>query len=410
MLAVGAGLAPEDLAGLGGDGAAIPADLLAVGLHGELLQVGGEAVQVLHVRQHGVALGLEEVHVPNVDEAHERDDVLLERLGLEGAVHVIEALEEVLEDVLAEGEDEGQAHGGVDGVAAANPAPEAEGVLGVDTEVGDELEVGGDGHEVLGDGLGLLLGGVVDGAGLAQGVEQPPAGHLGVGDGLERGEGLGDDDHERGLGVEALDLLGDVVGVDVGDEAHRGAVQVGAQALVHHDRAEVGAADADGDDVLDGLASDALPLAGAHALGEGIHLVEDLVDVGHGVLAVDDEGARLRGRTAQGRVQHGAVLGGVDVVATIHGGSALLEAHGTAEVGKQLDGFVGDEVLGEVEVQVGGVKAQLGHTVGVSREPVLQADALGLETVVVVLERLPLGKLRDINRCGNYRHIRLLLK
>ena len=261
---------------------------------------------------------------------------------------------------------------------------------------------------MLGDGLGLLLGGVVDGAGLAQRVEQPPAGHLGVGDGLERGEGLGDDDHERGLGVEALDLLGDVVGVDVGDEAHRRAVQVGAQALVHHDRAEVGAADADGDDVLDGLAGDALPLARADAVGEGIHLVQDLVDVSHDILAVDDERASLSGRTAQRGVQDGAILGGVDVVATIHGGTTLLKTHGAAEVSKQLDGLVGDEVLGEVEVQVGRIKGELLDAVGISREPILQADALGLQGVKVVLECLPLGGLGDINRCGNLRHIRLL--
>jgi hypothetical protein len=37
------------------------------------------------------------------------------------------------------------------------------------------------------------------------------------------------------------------------------------------------------------LAGDALPLAGADLVGEGVHLVEHLVDVGDDVLAVDDE-------------------------------------------------------------------------------------------------------------------------
>ena len=47
MLAVGAGLAPEDLARIGRDGRAVPARGLAVGFHGQLLQVRREAVQVL---------------------------------------------------------------------------------------------------------------------------------------------------------------------------------------------------------------------------------------------------------------------------------------------------------------------------------------------------------------------------
>lgn len=130
MLAVGAGLAPEDLAGIGGHSAAVPADVLAVGLHGELLQVGRETVQILAVRKHGVALGAEEVDVPDVEQAHQRDGVALERRVAEVLVDGMEALEELLEALGAEHDDQRQAHGGVDRIAAANPVPEAEGVAG----------------------------------------------------------------------------------------------------------------------------------------------------------------------------------------------------------------------------------------------------------------------------------------
>jgi hypothetical protein len=85
VLAVGARLAPEDLAGLGGDREPSHAHALAVGLHGELLQVGREAVQVLRVGQHGVAARLEEVDVPDVEQAHERRHVALPRLGSRSA-------------------------------------------------------------------------------------------------------------------------------------------------------------------------------------------------------------------------------------------------------------------------------------------------------------------------------------
>ena len=46
VLTVGAGFAPYDGAGFGGDGLAIGADLLAVAFHRKLLQVGGKAVEV----------------------------------------------------------------------------------------------------------------------------------------------------------------------------------------------------------------------------------------------------------------------------------------------------------------------------------------------------------------------------
>ena len=383
--------------------------MLAVGLHGELLQVGRETVQVLAVRQHGVALGTEEVDVPDVEEAHQRDGVVLERRVAEVLVDGMEALEELLEALGAEHDDQRQAHGGVDGVAAADPVPEAESVSGVDAEGLDLLECGGDSDEVLGHGLGVLLIGAVDGALSLELLEHPGLDLASVGEGLERGEGLGDDDHERSLGIQTLELLGLVVGVDVGDiAAVDTGVGIGAQGLVGHNRAQIGAADADGHQVLDLLTGYALPLTGAHALGEGIHAVEDLVHVGDDILAVDDELALLGCRAAQCGVQDGAVLGSVDVLAGEHGVAALLELHLTGKIAQQLDGLIGHQVLGQIEVQVTGVKAQLVHAVGVSSEPGLEVDALGLELLLMGLERLPSGSRRSIDRCGNSCH-RVLL-
>ena len=56
VLAVGAGLAPEHLAGVGGHRGAVPPHALAVGLHRQLLEVRREPVQQLRVGQHGVGL------------------------------------------------------------------------------------------------------------------------------------------------------------------------------------------------------------------------------------------------------------------------------------------------------------------------------------------------------------------
>ena len=156
VLAVGAGLAPVDGAGLGFDGFAVERDVLAVGLHGELLEVGGEALEVLLVGEDGDGLGVEEVGVPDGEEAEEGGEIFLEGRGAEVVVHGVEAFEHGAEVVGADGDHGGEADGGVHGVAAADPVPEAEHVGGVDAELGDGFGVGGDGDEVAGDGFGLL--------------------------------------------------------------------------------------------------------------------------------------------------------------------------------------------------------------------------------------------------------------
>ncbi len=71
VLAVGARGAPDDRAGLPLHRVAVALDRLAVGLHVELLEVGGELRQVVRVRQHRVGLGVEEVVVPDAQQAQE---------------------------------------------------------------------------------------------------------------------------------------------------------------------------------------------------------------------------------------------------------------------------------------------------------------------------------------------------
>ena len=128
-----------------------------------------------------------------------------------------------------------------------------------------------------------------------------------------------DDDDEQRLGrVEVARRLDEVGAVDVGDEAEgQRAVAVVAQRLVGHHRPEVGAADADVDDVPDALAGVALPLAAADAVGEAGHLVEHRVHVG------DDVRRRRRRSTASrgarsATCSDGAVLGDVDLLAAEH--------------------------------------------------------------------------------------------
>ena len=99
VLAVRARLAPHDRAGLVVDGVAVERDVLAVALHVELLQVGGEAGEVLVVGEDGDGLGAEEVVVPEPDEAEQHGQVLRERRRAEVLVHGVEAGQHLVEVV-----------------------------------------------------------------------------------------------------------------------------------------------------------------------------------------------------------------------------------------------------------------------------------------------------------------------
>ena len=90
--------------------------------------------------------------------------------------------------------------------------------------------------------------------------QRPLARGAGVGHRLQRREGLGRHDEEGLRRIEIADRFGEVGAVDVRDEAEgQAAVAVVPERLVGHDRPEIGAADADVDDVADRLAGVALP-------------------------------------------------------------------------------------------------------------------------------------------------------
>ena len=152
--------------------------------------------------------------------------------------------------------------------------------------------------------------------------QQPLARCQSVGHGLERREGFRRNDKQRLRRIEVVRRLDEIGPVDVRyePERHR-ALAVVLQRLVRHDRAEIGAADADIDDVSDALARMALPLAAAHAVGERAHPIENGMDLRHNVLAVDDD--RGVARRPERDMQHGAPLRDVDLVAAEHRVDAL---------------------------------------------------------------------------------------
>ena len=119
------------------------------------------------------------------------------------------------------------------------------------------------------------------------------------------------------------------------------------QRLVRHDRPEIGAPDADVDDVANALAGVAFPLATADAIAEGRHLVQHGVDAGNHILAVNLDDFAFGG--AESHVQNRALLRDVDLLAAKHGVDPLAQAGFFGQLQQQFQCLVGDAVLGIIE-------------------------------------------------------------
>ena len=135
VLAVRAGLAPLDGTGGVRHARAVLRHALAVRLHVELLEIGGQAAEILVVRKHAVALGAVHVGVEDAEKRHHHGHVAREGRGAEVAVHLPVALEKALEVARTDGDHERKADGARKRVAAAHPVPEHEHVLRVDAEL-----------------------------------------------------------------------------------------------------------------------------------------------------------------------------------------------------------------------------------------------------------------------------------
>jgi hypothetical protein len=299
-------------------------------------------------------------------------------------IHPVRTLEQALKVIVPDDERDAQADRAPQGVPAADPVPELEHVLLRDPKLGHGGGVGRERDKVLGD---VLLRGVGCG-------EEPLLGGLGVGDRLLGRERLGGDDEERRFGVADFERLGDVRAVDVGYEVGREvALGVGLQRLGDHHGSQVRSTDANVDDGVDSLARVALPLPAPHLLREILDVRQHAPDLVNAAL-LDLE---LPVQVPQRDVQHGTVLGRVDVLAGEHLVPVLLHL-GLAREGEQGGEHGGrDEVFAVVEqegdVRAGGggvLPGEGGEAGGVGREEVLE-DQLGFFGGVDFLQFLPCG-------------------
>ena len=103
MLSVRAWLAPVDDTGVGIDLAAVELDVLAFAFHRELLQVGGEALEVLLIREDSHALGTKKIAIPQPKETVDNGDILIEWSRAKVLIHLMKASQHVADVIRPEG-------------------------------------------------------------------------------------------------------------------------------------------------------------------------------------------------------------------------------------------------------------------------------------------------------------------
>ena len=208
---------------------------------------------------------------------------------------------------------------------------------------------------------------------LAEPMREPGARGGRVGHRLRGGEGLGGDEEQRALGVEAGQRVGEMRAVDIGDEVHARAVAaIGRERRDRHGRAEIGAADADIDDVG---RSGRRPRRGSRRSGpasaKAQKAVEHRVHVRHDVLRRRRGDRRPRGaRSATCRTARSSVM--------LIGSPANIASRKLGDVGRlgkrdeQRHRLGDDAVLRVVERQVAEREREAREAVRVGGEEVAQ--------------------------------------
>ena len=168
--------------------------------------------------------------------------------------------------------------------------------------------------------------------------------------------------------------------VDIGDEMQaRPAAGIGRERQRRHLRPQIGAADADADDVGDPAAVVAGPLAAPHRRDEFLQPAQHVVHRRHDVAAVDLD--RAVAAIAQRDVEGGAPLGRVDALAAEHALDPARQLGGLRQVEQQRERARGDPVLRVVEKQARSFRA---HAYAARRIFVEQIPKMPLLDLLVV--------------------------
>ncbi|GIX37577.1 MAG: hypothetical protein KatS3mg127_0816 [Silanimonas sp.] len=326
---------------------------LAEALHHQLLQVGRQQAQALVVGQHGMGGVALDIAVPHREQGMPERQVRFRRGLEEMPVHGLGTGQHGVEAVLPQGQQHREAHRRPQRVAAAHPVPHRQHTGRIDAE-----------------GLGLRHVGAHRVQTLA--TAQPVAHQRAIEQGLLGAEALGDEDGRGARWIEAGQQPGGGMGIDIAEEVQaEAAIAEIAQGVHRQPRTEIGAADADVDDIGD--------LAGPQGLGQRPHPGAGGRGLGGGL-----RGYRRLEDGAQGTVQGRAALRAVDLLAMEKRPDGLAHATGTGHGEQCLQSLVIDVLAGEAGIEA--VHPQ-GHARGparIGRQQLLQlapgeAGAMGLQ-------------------------------
>ena len=155
--------------------------------------------------------------------------------------------------------------------------------------------------------------------------------------------------------------------------------------LICHHGAEVGAADADVDNVANAFSSMTFPLAAADTIGKVGHLIEDGMNFRHYVFAVDDD--RCSPACAEGHMQCGAIFRDVDFLAAKHRFDPGAQVGLHSERDHQSEGLVVYAIFGIVQEDAGSFRRHPLRTRGIVCEKCPQVAVS--HRPLVILERAP---------------------
>ena len=203
---------------------------------------------------------------------------------------------------------------------------------------------------------------------------EPASRRVGVGHGLDRGEGLGRNQEHGAARLQALQAGGQFMTVHVAHEMQAlASVGEGVQRQHRHLRAQVRTADANVHHVGDGR-------VGAQGLGEGQHRVQRVVHLAQqGLQRRRDRVTRRRPGAAQQGVQHGPAFGGVDGFAREHRISVQFQAAFLRQRQQGPGGRGIDAVARQVGEHLGRVHTETVKPIRLGRKGLAQVEgAAGL--------------------------------
>ena len=190
-------------------------------------------------------------------------------------VHLVKALEHFAKLFRPDRQHRRKPDRRIHGIPTPDPVPKFEHVRRVDPEFLHFGRIRRDRDEMPRDGAHVA----------PHASQQPVAGRGGIGHGLEGGKGLGGNDEQGLRRIEIAYRLHEVRPVDVRDKTKRHvAFAVSLERLIGHYRPQVGAADADVDDILDRPIGVSEPCTAANFRGESAHFIEHRMYGGHHVV------------------------------------------------------------------------------------------------------------------------------